>query len=107
MSELFESTEALDEFKALMSDPAARQAFVELKAEKAESGTRRRYSHILKVVGETPWAIRRSMLAVIIDILAFRAEGGRLTAEEIEERIGARRQTPPQPSGVAVIPVHG
>jgi len=107
MSELFESTEALDEFKALMSDPAARQAFVELKAEKAESGTRRRYSHILKVVGETPWAIRRSMLAVIIDILAFRAEGGRLTAEEIEERIGARRQAPPQPSGVAVIPVHG
>jgi len=107
MSDILESTEALDEFKALMQDPAARQAFVTLKAEKAESGTRRRYSHILKAVGETPWAIRQSMLAVIVDILEFRASGGHLTAEEINERIGARRQAPPTATGVAVIPIHG
>jgi signal peptide peptidase SppA len=107
MTDIFDSTEALDEFKALMSDPAARQAFVELKQAKVESGTRARYAHILKLVAETPWAIRPAMLGVIIDLIAFRMEGGRFTAEELQERIGARRAASPKPKGVAVLPLHG
>lgn len=107
MTDIFDSTEALEEFKSLMSDPAARQAFVELKAEKAESGTRARYSHILKLVAETPWAIRPEMLGVIVDLIAFRVEGGRFSSEEIAERIGAARRTAVAPKGVAVLPLHG
>lgn len=107
MTDIFDSTEALEEFKALMADPAARQAFVELKQVKAEEGTRDRYSHILKLVAETPWAIRPAMLGVIVDLLAFRLEGGRFTAEELSERLGARRQGSPKPKGVAVLPLHG
>jgi signal peptide peptidase SppA len=107
MTDIFDSTEALEEFKALMADPAARQAFVELKHAKAEEGTRDRYSHILKLVAETPWAIRPAMLGVIVDLLAFRMEGGRFTAEELSERLGARRQGSPKPKGVAVLPLHG
>ena len=93
--DLFEyDPEAVAEFQALMSEPAARQAFVQMKAAKADEGARRRYEHILRAVGETPWAIRPGMLGVIIDILAFRAEGGRLTESEVAERIGARRSSP-------------
>jgi signal peptide peptidase SppA len=50
------------------------------------------------------------MLAVIIDILNFRMAGGKLTDEEIEARIGARRSTAHSASaggGVAVIPIWG
>lgn len=100
--------EAVAEFKALMHDPAARQAFVQIKATQAENGARLRYQHVLRAVGETPWAIRPAMLGVIVDILAFRAEGGRFTTEELAERIGAaRRPVADSPRGVAVLPLHG
>lgn len=106
--ELFDSAEAVEEFKAIMRDPPARQAFVELKAAHAADGTRARYQHILRLVSETPWAIRPAMLAVIVDLLAFRAAGGRLSAEEIAQRIGTGRPAPATgPQGVAVLPLHG
>lgn len=106
--ELFDSTDAVAEFQAMMQDPAARQAFVELKAERARDGTRARYSHIVRLVAETPWAITRPMLAVIIDLLAFRVAGGRLDPEEINARIGGLgRAAPATPPGVAVLPLHG
>lgn len=43
---------------------------------------------VRRYVSETPWAIMPEMLAVIVDVVAFRAAGGRLTAEEIRQRIG-------------------
>lgn len=106
--EVFDSAEAIGEFKELMSDPAARQAFIQVKADKADAGARTRYEHILRAVGETPWAIRPAMLGVIVDILAFRAEGGRLSAEEVAMRAASgRRETHSGPKGVAVLALHG
>ena len=107
-AELFEDEAAVSEFKALMADPANRQAFVELKHRAAETGATKRYAHVLRAVSETPWAIRLPMLGIIVDLLAYRAAGGTLTHEEIEARIGAaRRQSTASPSGVAVLPLHG
>lgn len=47
-----------------------------------------KYNHIIQAVTETPWAILPAKLAVIRDLLAFRATGGHLTREEITTRIG-------------------
>jgi signal peptide peptidase SppA len=105
--EVFDSSDAISEFRTLMQDPAARQAFLRVKESAAEGGARVRYEHILRAVGETPWAIRPAMLGVIVDILAFRAEGGRLSAEEVSQRIGAARTRSQSPSGVAILPLHG
>lgn len=105
------SPEAIEEFRTLMSDPAARQAFVEAKARHAESGARRRYEHVMAFVGEVPWAIRPSVLAVIVDILSFRVAGGRFTPAEIDARVSQaqteRDTVVSEPAGVAVIPLHG
>jgi len=66
------------------------------------------YHRVVALVRDMPWAILPGMLATIMDLLRFRAEGGRLTAEEIEQRIGAARPAPMQSGGaVAVIPVFG
>lgn len=110
MTDLFEPDERVaDEFRSLMSDPAARQAFVELKAQHARSGAQRRYEHVAKAVFGTPWAIQPHMLQVIVDVVSLRLAGGRLSAEEIDERLQAARRAPgaaPR-TGVAVIPVRG
>ena len=70
-----------------------------------------RYEHILRSVYGEPWAITPDKLAAILDLLRFRAEGGVLTAEEIQERIGlgaaAPRPTPPRNGSVAVLPIFG
>jgi signal peptide peptidase SppA len=112
--ELFRAdAETAQEFQQLMADPAARQAFTEAKARAAKTGARVRYSHVLQVVAETPWAIRPPMLAVIVDLLAFRIAGGRLSPEEITARVDAARlsrpapETAPRAEAVAVIPVDG
>lgn len=78
------------------------------------------YKHIVQVVIETPWAILPAKLAIIRDLLAFRAAGGRLTPEEIRARLGEsfpvsevvgvveKRATPAsQGGGVAVLPLVG
>ncbi|MBX6394060.1 MAG: S49 family peptidase [Burkholderiales bacterium] len=68
------------------------------------------YPTIIRRVRETAWAIRPETLAVITDLLAFRAHGGRLSREEIRARIGAASgaQVGAARSGsVAVIPLHG
>lgn len=105
----FVSEEDVAAFREYMSDPSARAAFVEYKAEAASNGTARRYEHVLRAVSSRPWAVHEPMLAIIVDVLTFRAFGGRLTAEEIEGRIGAaRRSTSTEaPRGVARIPVSG
>jgi signal peptide peptidase SppA len=71
--------------------------------------SRTRYPHIVSAVFDTPWAILETRLKAIIEIVELRAAGGRLSAEELEERIGAgpaSRQTSAQ-GAVAVIPIYG
>ena len=70
---------------------------------------RDRYPHVMALVREQPWAILPAKLAVITDLLRFRAEGGRLTAEQIADRIGAaaERPNPARAGAVAVVPVYG
>lgn len=67
-----------------------------------------RYAHVVQYVASSLWAIDPSKLSEIISILAFRASGGRFTAEEIEARIGARAPVARQQGGnVAVVPIRG
>lgn len=67
------------------------------------------YPRIRRAIVETPWAILPAKLADIMDVIAFRAAGGVLTAEEIEARLGAvTPRSRPQPrADVAVIPLVG
>lgn len=67
------------------------------------------YERIVRYVLEMPWAIKPEALGVILDILEFRANGGKFSAEEIEARIGdsQRRNTVSQRDQVAVIPLYG
>lgn len=67
-----------------------------------------RYPRLVAYVREMPWAIRPEKLAILIDLLRFRAEGGRLTAEQIQGRIGAATAPQQRQAGqVAVIPIFG
>jgi len=70
-----------------------------------------KYGRIIEAVYGKPWAIRPEILAVIVDMLHFRAEGGRLTPEEVTARIdaaGPRNRQPVQGGdGVAVLQLYG
>jgi capsid assembly protease len=68
----------------------------------------REYARCKQVVGETPWAILPSHLAVIMAILDERSSGYRPSQEEIRERVGVQRDNSPAAVGaVSVIPVVG
>lgn len=101
--------QAVAEFRELMADPAARQAFVEVRRAKEEGPSGRRYQHILRAVFGTPWVIYEPWMQLIANLVLDRALNIRMDAIEIEERIDAARRSPrPQgPAGVAVIPIHG
>jgi signal peptide peptidase SppA len=92
------------EFKAFMADPAARQAFVELKRQKADRGARNSYEHVIRAVSGSPWAVREDILRVIPDLRAFQLTAG---AFELEARIGAARGMAGAQQTVAVLPVRG
>ena len=47
-----------------------------------------RLEHLFRFVANTPWAITPEILGVITDMLTYRMAGHRLSAEEVEERIG-------------------
>lgn len=70
-----------------------------------------RYSSVLRYVRETPWAILPETLAVITDLLRYRAGGDRLSRAEIAERIGPHAATKgigaARAGSVAVIPLQG
>lgn len=53
-----------------------------------------RLEHLFRFVSNTPWAITPEVLAVITDMLTYRMAGHRLSAEEIEERIGRELDVP-------------
>jgi signal peptide peptidase SppA len=66
------------------------------------------YEHVTNAVFNEPWAIQVSKMAIIMDLVAFKANGGILTEEEIQDRIGAatpRRES--RNGAVAVIPLFG
>jgi signal peptide peptidase SppA len=72
------------------------------------------YDQIIAYVRDMPWAIRPSMLAVILDLIRYRAEGGELTPEEIRLRLedaqaASKKRSSPIASGgaVAVINIFG
>lgn len=70
-----------------------------------------RYAHVIQHVISTPWAIRPEYAAIIQDILVMRRSGHKLTAEEVEARVGAARAAR-SPSvatsaNIAVIPIVG
>lgn len=70
-----------------------------------------KYTRIITRALSQPWAIAPEYLAIIQDLLVFRARGGRLSAEEIRARIGGEDDAPPPTArtagAVAVLPVWG
>ena len=69
------------------------------------------YTRLIRAAMQQPWAITPAMAATITDILRFRAAGGRLTAEELQARIGAAddsgRGAVRRQGLVAVLPIYG
>ena len=69
------------------------------------------YEHVIQAVMAMPWAILPGKLAVIRELLAIRAEGHRLTPDEVRAQLEAARAgervTFAGGSGVAVIPIVG
>lgn len=49
------------------------------------------YPRVVGYVRETPWALDPRWLAVMLDVVAHRSSGGRLTRDQIRERVGAKR----------------
>src|SRR3990167_10678641 len=67
------------------------------------------YPQVLQAVYGQPWAIRPEMVAIICELVRFRAGGGGLTADEIRQRIQSERPRPAAPKGgaIAVMPLYG
>jgi len=91
-------------------DPAQRRAVCEQLWDKgpSEGAKAMKYPHLLQAVFNSPWAILPETLATIMEVVRYRADGGVLTAEEIQARIGsARRPVARQAGSIAVLPLHG
>jgi HK97 family phage major capsid protein len=56
-----------------------------------------------------PWAIERTKLEAMLELIELRANGGAFSAEEVRARIGDARRTAAAPhvGGVAVLPLYG
>lgn len=63
--------------------------------------------HVIRAALATPWAIQPEKLQAIAEVLARHANGVRLSAEEIQVRIGGGKGDPVQGAGVAVLPLYG
>ena len=68
-----------------------------------------KYEHIVRAVFGEPWAILPAMYATICEIVLYRADGGTLTAEEIQARLGAQpvRAGAGRSGAIAVLPLYG
>jgi capsid assembly protease len=68
-----------------------------------------RYARIAQALREQPWAIIPAHFEALLDIVDFRVNGGRLTAEEIETRVaeGRRDAATPRVGATAVLALHG
>lgn len=68
------------------------------------------YPHVTGFVGRQVWALEEGKLDAIVEILRMRAAGITLSSDEIQARIGARRDEPLNSTridGVAVLPLYG
>lgn len=65
------------------------------------------YDLIMRAVLNTPWAILPEKLSAIQALLALRAAGGHVTADDIAAATNGRRPLLPTRGAVAVIPVYG
>ena len=66
------------------------------------------YDRVIRYVLEMPWAIKPEALGVILDILEFRANGGKRTQDELDEILeDAERPEPSRQGRVAIIPIYG
>src|SRR3990167_669592 len=70
---------------------------------------RMKYRHAATHILNQPWAIVPATFETIIEVLRYRAEGGKYTTEEIAERVGAVSKPSQQTVGgsVAVLPLFG
>jgi signal peptide peptidase SppA len=70
-----------------------------------------KYSRILRAVYSSIWAIHPEKLDQIVAFLEFAAMGGKYSAEEVSERIGARMESAQnsqaRASNIAIIPIRG
>lgn len=100
-----------DYMKRCMKDHAEGECETKWKEmhEKEHPPEGRQYVHVLRAVYGQPWAILPAMYATICSLVAFRASGGRLTAEEIKERLGAVkvRAGAARSGAIAVLPLYG
>ncbi len=70
------------------------------------------YAHVARLVSETTWAVLPETLALIADVLSFRASGGVLSKAEIRARLDSNARQPVRAGAarvgaVAVIPMQG
>jgi signal peptide peptidase SppA len=74
-----------------------------------------RYPHVFKTLMERPWAIQAEMLSMMVDIVRFRVQGGRMSKDEISAVLEAAAADNPERrsdgsfdvGSVRVIPVYG
>ena len=72
-----------------------------------------KYPHVAALIYEQPWAILPGALSAIVEVIELRLDGGRLSRDEIDERLAAAREGAGsrsgarRSSGVAVVPVYG
>ena len=98
-----------DENMQEFEDEGQRQAVCEAQWNKEEESKAMKYPHIASAVFNHPWAILPETLQTITSILRFRMEGGTLTKEEIQARLGAAQDRPATVRGgsIAVLPLIG
>lgn len=70
--------------------------------------TRLKLPAVRRAVQATQWAIQKEKLLAMLEVLELHANGGRFSAEEIQARVGDRKQPVTKSGGsIAVIPLYG
>jgi capsid assembly protease len=75
----------------------------------ADQGGDMKYPNVSRFVAETPWAILKSKLDAIVEVVALRASGGRLTDDQIAARLAAvaPQRNQARAASVALLPLYG
>lgn len=72
-----------------------------------------KYPHVASMIYEQPWAILPRALSAIVEVVELRLDGGRLSRDEIAERLAASREGAGsrngarRASGIALVPIYG
>lgn len=68
-----------------------------------------RYARVVRAITEHPWAIVPSVLETILGVMQARLDGVRLTADELQAKVGDRTGRPEaqRVGSVAILPLHG